>query len=67
MIESGRDNPVWARSTLCANNSCVEVALVEQHVLVRDSKIDGGPTLQFDRDEWISFIHGVRQGQFDLP
>jgi hypothetical protein len=57
----------WRRSAACsgADTTCVEVAMREQVVLVRDSKDPGGPRLRFDRAEWVAFVAGVRAGEFD--
>jgi hypothetical protein len=36
-------------------------------VLVRDSKVPGGPVLSFTAREWLVFLLGARAGEFDLP
>lgn len=64
MLQSSNDNPVWVKSSLCANGDCVEVALGEQ-VLVRQSKDPSSPALRFELDEWMAFLGGVRRGEFD--
>jgi Domain of unknown function (DUF397) len=56
----------WRKSTLSGGNGCVEVALVEGCVAVRDAKDAGGPMLTFTRTEWEAFLGGVRNGEFDL-
>jgi len=48
------------------NNKCVEVAIREDIVGVRDSKDLKKTTLTFSRDEWEVFIQGVKNGEFDL-
>jgi hypothetical protein len=42
---------VWRKSTLSTVNGCVEVAFVESHVAVRDSKERHGPILVFTAAE----------------
>lgn len=54
----------FVRSQFCASNTCVEIAIAEQEVLVRDSK--SGKHLAFDAEEWTAFVRGVKKGQFDL-
>jgi uncharacterized protein DUF397 len=54
----------WQRSTYCANSSCVEVALLDNQVAVRDSKSAKGPILLFTREEWTAFLAGARRGEF---
>jgi Domain of unknown function (DUF397) len=58
---------VWRTSTLCDLNGCVEVALLDGRVAVRDAKDRGGPILLFTSQEWEAFIGGVHNGEFDLP
>ena len=57
----------WRKSTRSGNNGCVEVAFVEDHVGVRDSKDRRGPVLTFTPTEWTAFIGGVRAGEFEPP
>lgn len=46
-------------------NRCVQVAIREDVVGVRDSKDPEKTTLCFTRDEWVAFIDGVKKGEFD--
>jgi len=48
------------------NGNCVEVAGVEDSVIVRDSKDREGPALTFTVDEWKAFMSGAKDGEFDL-
>ena len=57
----------WRTSTLCDLNGCVEVALVDGKVAVRDAKDKASPVLLFTASEWEAFTGGVRAGEFDLP
>jgi Domain of unknown function (DUF397) len=56
----------WRRSTYCANNSCVEVAFLDNQIAVRDSKDQNGPMLRFTQAEWTAFLDGARNGEFDV-
>ena len=56
----------WRTSSLCDLNGCVEVALLEDRVVVRDAKDRAGPVLVFTAAEWEAFVGGVRGGEFDL-
>jgi uncharacterized protein DUF397 len=49
-----------------ANMGCVEVGKTDAVVAVRDSKDPKGPVLRFDRGEWLAFIAGVKDGEFNL-
>ena len=54
---------VWRKSSYSGNGGgdCVEVARnLPGVVAVRDSKNPDGPILTFSRDEWASFITGLR-------
>ncbi len=48
-------------------NRCVEVSIEKEVVVVRDSKNQSGPVLNFTFDEWQAFIQGVKNNEFDLP
>jgi uncharacterized protein DUF397 len=57
---------VWRKSTFCGNSSCVEVALLDDTVALRDSKNLEGPHLLFTHEEWTAFINGARRGEFEI-
>lgn len=58
--------PTWKKSSLCASNSCVEVAeLPNGYVGVRNSAHPNGMILAFTRDEWTVFLAGAKLGDFD--
>jgi hypothetical protein len=48
------------------SDNCVEVTLVADRVLVRHSKDTSGPVLAYTRDEWVAFLDGAVNGEFDL-
>ncbi len=55
----------WSNGT--GGSNCVEVLYGNTGVVyVRDSKSPAASTLAFSRDEWNSFLDGVRNGAFDL-
>jgi hypothetical protein len=57
----------WRRSNRCDSGACVEVAFAGGGVAMRDSKVaGGGAVLRFTRDEWSSFVAGVREGDYDV-
>jgi hypothetical protein len=56
----------WRTSTFCDLNGCVEVALLDGKVAVRDAKDKASPILLFTTREWEAFVGGVRAGEFDL-
>ena len=56
-------SPVWRKSTASGNDnsgSCLEVALMPDLVLVRDSKHATGPDLTFASSMWAAFVDTVR-------
>jgi len=58
----------WTKfSNGTGGSNCVEVLYGNTGVVyVRDSKAPSAATLAFTRDEWASFLEGVRKGAFDL-
>ena len=44
---------------------CVQVALGENVVAVRNSNDPTKNTLTFTREEWVAFIKGVKASEFD--
>jgi len=59
---------VWRKSSASGpySDNCVEVAEVDDRVLVRDSKNPDGPVLQFTRDQWATFVGATKAGEYDL-
>lgn len=58
----------WIKSSKCEQGACVEVAWgegPEEVIGVRNSAIPG-ETVWFTRDEWVAFIAGAHEGEFDL-
>jgi Domain of unknown function (DUF397) len=50
----------------CSDKSCVEVAITDGVIGLRDSKDNGrGPVLAFTPEEWTAFLRGARRGEFD--
>ncbi|NES12858.1 MULTISPECIES: DUF397 domain-containing protein [Micromonospora] len=52
------DRLVWRKSSRSDNNggACVEMATVNEGVLIRDSKDPEGPVLRFGRQHWQAFL-----------
>lgn len=48
-----------------ASGTCVEVADLDGHRAVRDSKNPTGPALIITPTEWFTFTTAVRTGEFD--
>ena len=45
----------------------VEIAFVDDVIVMRDSKKPDGPVLVFTRAEWDAFVAGAKDNEFDLP
>lgn len=61
------DRAQWRTSTQCSSGGCVEVAVGQDMVGMRDAKDRSGPVLVFDASAWSEFVAGIRRGEFDLP
>jgi hypothetical protein len=56
----------WRKSSDSGTGDCVEVAVDDQQVYVRDSKNPQGGHLSFTYAEWIAFLNGIDKGEFTL-
>lgn len=54
-------------SSFCSGGGCVEVGrLPGGGVAVRDAKDpERAAALEFTREEWVAFVAGVKNGEFD--
>jgi hypothetical protein len=50
---------MWYRSSFCATGQCVEVAQVQDLVLVRDSKNPDQPAISFSCTDWHLFLDRI--------
>jgi hypothetical protein len=60
---------VWKKSSHSNGNggaNCVEVAILDVGVAVRDSKNRSGPALIFNAVEWAAFVNSAKVGEFDV-
>ena len=57
----------YKRSSYCGTNACVEVAIGDDVVSVRDSKNLEAGELRFTHDEWRAFVIGVKADELSLP
>lgn len=63
MTECDLSKLVWRRSSACDDSQCIEVALADKVVLVRDSKDKWGKILAFSYPEWRAFTSGMRDNK----
>ena len=54
---------VWRRSTHCDSSACVEIAVGDDQVFMRDAKDPEGPTLTFPRYAWAEFVRAIRENE----
>ena len=57
--------PEWRTSARSQDTNCVEVAYADGQILVRDTKNREGTTLSVAEPDWLDFIAGVKDGEFD--
>ena len=57
---SGTDDLKWTKSTRCESNTCVEIAVDGDNVLVRDAGDPDGTQLTFSRQVWTEFIDAIK-------
>lgn len=66
MSDRHREVRRWRKSRASGSGNCVEVAVRDKTVYVRDSKSPAGPALAFTMSEWTAFLTGVLAGEFSL-
>lgn len=57
----------FRKATGSGDLGCVEIAIGDNVIGVRDSKNQAGAVLRFTQHEWAVFLDGVKKGEFDLP
>jgi hypothetical protein len=65
MIDKRFHDTDFRKASGSGDLGCVEVAMRDGLVGVRDSKDTAGASLTFSRHEWTVFVDGVKAGEFD--
>jgi Domain of unknown function (DUF397) len=55
----------WRKSSRSGDTGCVEMAVVDDRVHVRDSKDLDGSMLILDVSTWRAFVAGIKAGDFN--
>jgi hypothetical protein len=63
---SDHDALRWRTASFCHPSGCVEVAVTDDSVYVRNSRNPSQEPLIFDYSEWHAFVRGVRNYEFDV-
>ena len=56
----------WRKSTASSGGTCVEVAVADGSVLIRDSTNRGGPVLRVPASSWSVFLASAHETNFDF-
>jgi hypothetical protein len=54
--------PLWGKSSASGLSGCVEVAIIDRAVLMRDSKNPDETWLRFSLQEWVYFLRSEKVG-----
>ncbi len=69
-MELRPDTPItesqWRISTRCNGGNCVQVAILNGMVAIRDSKNPAQGMQFYSREEWRRFVASVKAGSYDL-
>ena len=63
------DQRLWKKSSSSngnGGNNCLEVAVVGDQIATRNSRHPAGPVTFYTRAEWVAFLDGVRNDEFNL-
>lgn len=64
MSTSNFSTAEWCKSSRSeANGACVEVAVLDGRIGVRDSKDPAGPVLTFDPRAWSALLADIKAGR----
>jgi hypothetical protein len=68
VADSEHTDITWHKSMASGQggSNCVEVAIVDESVLVRNSRDPLGPVLSFSRQEWAAFLQDVTNREFTV-
>jgi hypothetical protein len=55
----------WRVARDCDGGSCIRVAPHAGMILIGDTKNPDGPVLSYSHAEWVAFVNGIRQGDFE--
>ncbi len=55
----------FKKSSHSGGSACVGVAIENEKIHVVNTK-EGQTTVVFNREEWLAFIRGVKDGEFDV-
>jgi len=58
--------PLWRRSSFCANGECVEVARLDDMIVMRDSKDPNGHMLRYTTEEFRFLVRKIKAGDYDF-
>jgi len=58
--------PVWRRSSFCASSECVEVARLDDKIVMRDSKDPDGHMLSYTAEEFRFLVRSAKAGDYDF-
>ena len=58
-------NLTWRKSSFTDNGECVELAEVDDAVMVRNSNHPARGTVRFTRAQLAAWIVGIKAGEFD--
>jgi Domain of unknown function (DUF397) len=63
--ESNEPRPAWTKATASGAGACVEIAVIDGKIAVRDSKHPDGGILSYPVNDWSEFLQRVKAGTYD--
>lgn len=57
--------PIWRTASRCDGGACMEIGTLGGAILIRNSADPDDARLTMSRGEWLEFVAGVKDGNYD--
>lgn len=65
VVGGSAEEPTWRTAERCEGGQCLEIGILGELVILRNSADPGRICITLSRAEWRIFAAGVKDGEFD--